>query len=115
MFYSFKAEFPIIIKCYLGSVEVNIILKVRDFSGSIYMFYICTALFNILEITQRNNILHSSPSQKLRLVAIKNLEAEVIQPWPKPSRMLYFSCNTDFKTIIHRSGGKYPPLSPTLR
>ena len=26
-------------------------------------------------------------------VVIKNLEPEVIQPWPKPSRMLYFSCN----------------------
>ena len=36
---------------------------------------------NILEIA-RKNILHSNPSQKLRLVVISNLELEDIQPCP---------------------------------
>ena len=71
-----------------------IILKVTDFTGIIYIFY-RTAIFNILEITRGKNILHSNPSQKLRLVvAIKYLEPEFIQPSPNtPSRMLYLSCN----------------------
>ena len=58
-----------------------------------HLYILLQPLFNILEITWGKNILYSKPSQKLRLVVvIKNLEAEIIQPWPKPSRMLYFSC-----------------------
>jgi len=41
-----------------------------------FIFFICTAVVNILGVTH-----HSNPSQKLRLVGvIKNLELEVIQP-----------------------------------
>ena len=42
----FEEVFPIIIKCYLRSVEVNKILPVP------FIHFICTALLNILEITR---------------------------------------------------------------
>ena len=58
-------------------VEVNNIFKVTDLTFT----FICTALFNILEITRGKHMLLSNPSQKLRLVfVIKNLEPEVFQP-----------------------------------
>ena len=40
LFYSLKqSAFPTIIKCYLRSAEVNITLKVTDFTGTLYIFH----------------------------------------------------------------------------
>ena len=44
-----------------------------------FTFFYLHNLLNILEITRGKNIPHFNPSQKLRLVVIKNLELEVIQ------------------------------------
>jgi len=58
----------------LRFVEVNIILKkITDFTGT-FVSFICTTLFNILEITRGKNVLHSNPSQKSTSLASRSRE-----------------------------------------
>ena len=63
-----------IIKCYLRSVEVNIILKITDFTGTVYLFIQC--LHNLSR--HFGNRFIQILRKTLRLVVRKNLQLEVV-------------------------------------
>ena len=70
--------------------------KIADFSGTVYMFYLHNCSQHFGNHTGEE-ILHSNPSQKLRLVVvIESLELEVIQP-------NLLECSISHETLKFRS------------